>query len=799
MQFGHFDDEKKEYVIDKPDTPRPWSNYLGSTEYGAIITNHAGGYSFIRSAAQGRFTRLRFNSVPLDQPGRYFYIRDNKSEDYWSAAWQPVGKNLDEYKSICRHGTAYTIIESEYSGIKSESTYFVPLDRHFECWILKLDNNSKEKRELSIFTYIEFTSEWNVTQDIINLQYSQFVVKSDVIDNMINTSVLGNIPEGSEKFDNEAHGRHSFFAIVGAEPSGYDTSRDAFLGGSYGTYANPAVVKNGKCTNSLAHGDNACGVFQIDINLNPGESKEIMVLMGVGTAEKVGKAVKQEFSDINKAREELEKVKKYWHRWLGRFTVDTPDKELNSMINVWNAYNCLITFAWSRAASLIYQGARDGLGYRDTVQDILGVLPAIPGIAGERLELMITGQLSTGGAMPLVKPFDHHPGKHETPSDDSHYRSDDCLWLFNTVPAYIKETGNISFYEKILPYADKGEDTVLGHLRRALEFNLERTGQHGLPCGLDADWNDCLCLGQKGETVFVTFQVRYGLVVYIEICKMLDKEEEVKWAEDKLKTLDENIQKHTWDGEWFVRAFREDGSVIGTKKDPEGSIFLNPQAWSVISGAATDEQKEKAMKSVNEKLCTDYGIMVCAPPFEKTKYHVVRAVLFNHGQKENASIFCHTQGWAIMAEAMLGHGDLAYQYFRNYMPAAFNTKAEVRGIEPYVYNQNIHSKYSRKYGTARVPWLSGTASWSYFSSTQYIIGVQPDYNGLRIDPCIPCSWEGFTIRREFRGKILNIKVVNKNKVQKGVKKIIINGEEIQDNLIPADKMKDENEVTVVMG
>lgn len=432
MQFGHFDDEKKEYVIDKPDTPRPWSNYLGSAKYGAIITNHAGGYSFIHSAAQGRFTRLRFNSVPLDQPGRNFYIRDNESKDYWSAAWQPVGKDLNEYKSVCRHGTAYTIIESEYSGIKSESTYFVPLDRHFECWILKLENASQEKRTLSVFTYIEFANEWSAQQDLFNLQYSLFVVKSDVIDNIIDTAMLSNIPEGSEKFDNEAHGRHSFFTLVNAEPSGYDTRREIFLG-PYGTYADPDVVKAGKCTNSLSHGDNACGTFQVDIELAPGESKEFMVLMGVGTAE-VGKKVKEEFNSIDKAREELEKVKQYWHKWLGRFVVNTPDKEMNSMVNVWNAYNCLITFAWSRSASLIYGGARDGLGYRDTVQDFLGVMPAIPELVKERLELMITGQFSTGGAKQVIQPFAHKPGTYKTPPDDSHYRSDDCLWLFNAVP-----------------------------------------------------------------------------------------------------------------------------------------------------------------------------------------------------------------------------------------------------------------------------------------------------------------------------------------------------------------------------
>jgi len=422
--------------------------------------------------------------------------------------------------------------------------------------------------------------------------------------------------------------------------------------------------------------------------------------------------------------------------------------------------------AWSRAASLIYSGERDGLGYRDTVQDILGVLHTIPEEAGKRLELMITGQASTGGAMPVVKPFAHIPGKEKTP-DEKEYRSDDCMWLFNAIPAYVKETGNIDFYNKTLPFADNGEDTVLGHLKRAIEFNLERSGTHGLPCGLLADWNDCLELGHDGETVFVAMQLRYALKTYIEINELFSNVVEIEWAKSNLTTLDENIEKHCWDGDWYVRAFRFDGSVFGSKQNEEGSCWLNPQTWSVLSGHAVPEKAESALMAVRENLATDCGVMVCAPPYQKADHRIVKAPLFNPGMKENASIFSHTQGWAVIAETMLGNGNQAYKYYRSFMPAAYNTKAEIRQIEPYVNCQFTHSTFSPRFGASRLPWLTGAATWGYFSASQYILGIQPDYDGLRIDPCIPEHWKNFTVKRRFRGKHFNIEVVNTKAVQKG--------------------------------
>lgn len=797
MRFGYFDDKNKEYVIERPDTPKSWSNYLGSTEYGAIITNNAGGYSFYKSAAQGRFTRLRFNVIPMDQPGRYIYIHDKDDEDFWSASWQPVGKSLKKFKSECRHGTAYTKITSEYSSIKTETLYFVPLNKNYECWLLKVTNLHKKKRSLRLFTYVEYANNWNLSQDMINLQYSQYILKMDVVNNIIDHGTNVYMPSIPEKFEDDGQGRHTFLAVSGVKVKGFDTDREIFLG-PYRTYANPIVVEKGECKNSIAVGDNGCGVLQFDLELKKGESKEVVVLMGIGSAGIEGKKAVAEAGKLKNAHQEFKKLKEYWHSRIKGMSAETPDEEFNSMLNMWNPYNCMMTYTWSRAASLIYTGERDGLGYRDTVQDMLGVLHLIPDEAKERLELMITGQVSTGGAMPVVKPFAHKPGSEKTP-DEKNYRSDDCMWLFNTVPAYVKETGDISFYEKVLPYADKGEDAVLGHLRKAIQFNLDHSGNHGLPCGLSADWNDCLELGHDGETTFVAFQLRYALKTYIEISQLLNKSEEAAWAEEHLKKLDENLEKYAWDGEWYLRAYRADGLKFGSKENDEASIFLEPQPWAVMSGHLSEERSLQLMDVVKNRLSTDYGLMICDPPVVKTDPKVIKARLFNKGMKENGSIFCHTQSWPIIAETILGRGNQAYDYYRKFMPSAYNTKAEIRQIEPYVYNQFINSKYNPRYGAARLPWLSGSAAWAYYTATQFILGIQPDYTGLKIDPCIPSDWKNIKITRRFRNKNFKIKIKNDKGVQKGVKKIILNGEELESNLIPLEFMKDNNDVTVIMG
>ena len=431
------------------------------------------------------------------------------------------------------------------------------------------------------------------------------------------------------------------------------------------------------------------------------------------------------------------------------------------------------------------------MGYRDTVQDMIGALSLIPDEARQRLELMITGQCSNGGAISIVKPFEHHPGKEKTPDQ---YRSDDCLWLFNAVPTYVKETGDTSFYEKVLPYADNGEDTILGHLRRAIEFNLNHSGSHGLPNALQADWNDCLSRGVEMESVFVAFQLHYAFVVYAEVAEMLNKPDEVSWAKDNLKKLDENIQKYTWDGEWFVRALREDGRIVGSKSESEGSIFLETQSWAILSGIATSQQAKTAMDSVYKRLFSEYGVMLLAPPFRKNT-DIYGGVIFPAGTKENGSIFNHTQGWAVIAETMLGHNDRAYEYYRAYMPSAFNDKAEIRQVEPYVHCQWTHAKPSRRFGAGRIPWLSGTVSWSYYAATQYILGIRPDYKGLLIDPCLPSKWKQIHITRKFRGMDFNVKINNGSK-GKGVKKLSLNGKDVKGNLLLVENCKKHNEVVV---
>jgi cellobiose phosphorylase len=796
MQYGYFDDSAKEYVITRPDTPQSWSNYLGSTEYGAVITNNAGGYGFYKSGAKGRFLRLRFNAVPMDQPGRYFYLRDKDSGDYWSASWQPVGKSLETYESECRHGTAYSKFTSKYAGIVSEASYYVPLGQCFEYWRLKLTNKSDKKRRLSAFSYCEFTNQWDTVQDQVNLQYSLFIIKGALENGFLriaiqdNLSAQSNLPVGDEAMS-------AWMTLIGAPIAGFDTSRSAFLG-NYGSYSKPETLERGECSGSEVFGDNACGSLQADIELKPGESKEIMIMLGIGEARTKGKAARAEYGSFSRADDELANLKKTWHSWLGSLVVETPDKDIDHTVNVWGLYNCLITFAWSRAASLVYNGERDGLGFRDSVQDILGVAAAIPEEAQKRLELMLTGQVSNGGAIPVIKPFTHRPGQEKAPPPEE-YRSDDCLWFFNAVPDLVAETGDFGFYNKVLPYADQGEATVFDHLKQALLFNLERMGTHGLPCGLSADWNDCLRLGYRGESLFVAFQLRLGLSTYADIAERLGQKSEAAWAIDQRTKLDGSIQKSCWDGAWFIWAIAEDGTVYGTKTYEEGQVYLNTQVWAVISGAANPVQAQSAMATVKERLATPYGLMLSAPPFAKTSIEVMRAVVFNAGIKENAGIFNHTQGWGIMAEAILGHGDRAFEYCKAALPAAYNDKAEIRQCEPYVQGQTTYSIFSPRPGNTRTSWLSGAAAWSYYSLTQYILGIRPEYDGLRIDPCLPSDWKGFKAERRFRGKRVTIEVRNPKGLCKGIASLELNDEKLEGSLVPAGMLKAENTVVAVMG
>jgi len=798
-QYGTFDDDSCEYVITRPDTPQPWTNYSGDRTYGAIYSQHASGYSFTHSPAAGRLLRHSYTAPPASQPGRYFYLRDAEDGDFWSSSWLPVAKPLTEYQTICRMGTAYMAIESRYRDIATETTYFVPLGREFEYCILKVSNQGKTARELDCFTYAEFSSVWDIFHDEFNQQYANAISVCKMTDGMADGGNMPNLP--MKDHFGERHQSRWWYMMQGGdvEAHAHDFDRDAFLG-SRGCYAAPEAVTSGQCHGSEAYAGTACGSFQSKLILAPGESKTLVVILGAGKADIVGQRVREEFASVQRAEQELARLKAHWHQRLNHFKVTSPDPAFNSMINVWGAYNALMTFEWSRSCSFVYTGMdRDGFGYRDTLQDILGVLPSISGEACDRLSLMISGQESLGGAQPVVDPVFFKPGEMPRVAPEEQ-RADDCLWMFNSVPAYVAETGNADFYQKVISYADEGEGTVYEHLKRAIEFSLAHRGKHGLATGLKADWNDCIILGFHGESVFVSFQLRLALKVFADIAMQTGEPDDVTWAKNQLKQLDEILQKHTWDGQWFRRAISESGVVFGSASSAEGQIFLNPQSWSVISGAATPEQAETAMASVDERLATDYGLVLHDSPYRKTERELMHAVVYLPGVKENAGIFQHTQGWAVMADCMLGQGNRAYRHFRAYMPSAQNDQADVRETEPYVYAQWTHSPVSPHHGRSRVPWLSGTAAWSYFAATQYILGLRPELDGLRIDPCVPSDWTQFSMERTFRGMRLHIAVHNPDGVEQSVRCLRLDsGEEIEGSLLPARLMRDGLHIEVIMG
>ncbi len=797
MNYGYFDEKNKEYVITRPDTPAPWANYLGSPAYGAIISNNAGGYSFVKSGAKGRVLRYIFNQE--DKPGRYMYLRDEDSSDYWSASWQPVGKSLKTYQSECHHGTAYTNIISTYAGIRSEALYYVPLNKTYEVWRLKVTNTTNQVRKISAFSYAEFTNEANYENDQVNLQYSLFITRTYFKGN----KVLQVINENCAKECNGSGRIERFLGLVGSEVASFNGDKSHFLG-SYRSYGNPIAVENGECDNVLNYNNNGCGALHTRLELKPGETKTIAFILGQYDEEESQKIMDQ-YANITVIEEELQELKDYWHNKLSNLQVNTPSKEFNSMINTWNAYQCFMTFIWSRAASFAYCGLRNGYGYRDTVQDIQGVIHLDPQAAKEQIRFMLSAQVNNGGGLPLVK-YTHNPGYEDTPDDLSYaqatghpaYRADDALWLFPTIFKYISETGDKDFINEVIPYANKEEGTVYDHLKRAIQFSMDRLGDHKMPAGLHADWNDCLRLGKKGESSFVAFQLYYAMTVLKGFSIEQKDEEYVSYLEQIQKELGDTIQTNCWEGDRFIRGFKEDGQVIGSKKDPEANMWLNPQSWAVISGLADKEQAELALESVYRELNTAYGVRLMAPSFKEHAFDGALALLFNGSTKENGSIFLQTQGWIILAEALMGHGNRAFQYYMESAPAGQNDVAELRVMEPYVYGQFVESIDSPYEGRSQVHWLTGTASTVMVGCVEGILGLRPDPDGLRIAPSIPSDWKELTIDKVFRGKKLHIIVKNPDSQESGYKQCYLNGVNLGCNYINACDLQEINEVLVVM-
>ena len=804
MQYGYFDDKEREYVITCPDTPAPWVNYLGSPEYGAIISNNAGGYSFAKSGANGRILRYVFNQ--FDEPGRYIYIRDNLSKDYWSASWQPVGKNLTRYKSECRHGMAYTKMRALYAGISSEVLYYVPLDATHEVWAVAVRNDSDVVRELTVTGYAEFTNNPNYEQDQVNLQYSQFITRTEFENDHILQLIHGNldaVAANGKEVDNKDVG-YRLFGLAGQRVSGYCGNKENFLGRYHG-YGDPQGVTTGKLDGSMNYNENACGALSAVLVLNPGETAHLAFIVGAKNREE-SRALMARYADpAAVCPEELAALKAHWHTRLENFQIHTPSAEMNSMINTWNAYNCFMTFTWSRAASLIYCGLRNGYGYRDTVQDIQGVIHLAPEQAAEKIRFMLSAQVDNGGGLPLVK-FTHNPGHEDTPDDPSYvqetghpaYRADDALWLFPTVYKYLAETGNLAFLDEVIPYANKGAATVYEHLQRAIDFSLEHLGPHGMPAGLYADWNDCLRLGAEGESSFVAFQ----LVLALRIQKQLAEEKGDAAAAEKLaKQLADFsalVEKLCWNEDRYIRGFTEKGEVIGQRTDPEANLWLNPQSWAVISGLADSEKAETILHTVQEGLNTEYGVMLMQPPYHAHAFDGALAVIYNAGVKENAGIFSQSQGWIILAEALCGHGNRAFSYYKANSPAEQNGCAEIRKLEPYCYGQFTEGKDSPHFGRSHVHWLTGTASTMMVGAVEGILGVRPDLHGLRLSPSIPAAWDGFTMEKSFRGKKLHITVQNPVHKESGFTSLMLNGAAMPDNYIPADKLAAENEIVLTM-
>ena len=795
MRYGYFDEKAREYVITNPDTPAPWANYLGSPEYGAIITVNAGGYSFVRSGAAGRILRYTFNQ--FDEPGRYIYIRDDESGDFWSASWKPVKKPLEDYVTECRHGTSYTEFISEYSGIKARALFYVPMGATHEVWRIKLENLSGRPRKLSIFGYAEFTTESMYTQDLVNMQYTQFITRTEFKGDFI----LERINEYCDRREDGSNGLERFFGAAGLPVESYTGRREQFLGRK--RFDAPAAVAEGRCDNSLNYNGNPCGALQMKAELAEGESVTAAFLLGQKTEDEA-RSILDGYRDTEKKTDaEHQALKEYWHGELGHLKVCTPDKNFDAMVNTWNAFQCFTTFVWSRAASLIYCGERNGYGYRDTVQDIQGIIHLDPEMARKQLTFMLSAQVHHGAGLPLVK-YSHNPGYEDTPEQESyvkatghpHYRADDALWLFPTVYKYIAETGNTAYLDEEVPFADHDTGTVREHLKRAINFSMTHLGTHGMPAGLHADWNDCLRLGATGESTFVAFQLYYALNIMKEFCG--DEPEYVSYLSETADKLLKIINENCLEEDRYIRGFTEAGQIIGSAKDREAAMWLNPQSWAVISGAAEPETADRILQTAYDKLNTPYGLELMSPGYRYEAFDGAAMILFNPGTKENAGIFCQPQGWAILAEALRGHGNRAYQYFTESSPATFNDDADLRVIEPYVHGQFIEGHESPFAGRSHVHWLTGTASTVMVGCVEGILGLRPAPEGILISPAIPENWDGITIEKDFRGKKLLITVNNMDHRQGNPRKIILNGEEREPGLIPAEDLKEENRIFVIM-
>lgn len=797
MKYGHFDNEKKEYVIDNVALPTSWTNYLGVKDTCVVINHTAGGYMFYKSPEYHRVTRFRGNSVPMDRPGHYVYVRDNDNGDYFSISWQPVGKPLDKAQYKCRHGLSYSVYECLYDKIQASQKMSVPIDDDVELWDVVIKNTDDKPRNLSIFSYCEFSFH-HIMIDNQNFQMSLYCAGSSYEEGIIEHDLF------YEEFG------YQYFAS-NFEPDGFDCLRDKFLG-LYHTEDNPVAVISGNCSGSFEKGNNHCGSLQKNIILEPGEEIRLIFMLGEGNREK-GKEIKEKYSNLENVDNAYKQLEEYWEDKMSRLQIQTPNEGMNTMINIWNLYQSEVNIMFSRFASFIELGGRTGLGYRDTAQDSMTIPHSNPEKCKERIIQLLNGLVSKGYGLHLFspewfeekkdekKPFKSPtviPGINKT--DIIHgiedACSDDALWLVPSIVEYIKETGDLSFADMGINYADEGRDTVYEHMKRILDFSAQEVGKTGICKGLRADWNDCLNLG-GGESAMVSFLHFWAINSFLELAQYLERNEDVEKYSQMAKKVKKVCDEELWDGEWYIRGITKNLKKIGTKDDIEGKVHLESNAWAVLSGASDYEKGIKAMDSVHEYLATPYGIMLNAPSYTVPDDDIGFVTRVYPGVKENGAIFSHPNPWAWAAECVLGRGDRAMEYYDSLCPYNQNDMIEIRESEPYSYCQFIMGKDHTAYGRARHPFMTGSGGWSYFSATRFMLGIKPDFDKLDVNPCIPGEWKEFSVTRKWRGATYNIKVLNPNGVMKGVKEIRVNGENVDEiGVLPENSI---NEIEVILG
>ncbi len=812
MKYGYFDDTNREYVITTPETPSPWINYSGNQEFFSLISNTAGGYCFYKDARLRRITRYRYNNVPVDNGGRYFYIRDENG-DFWSPGWAPVKRKLDKYE--CRHGLGYTRIYGERGGIGADVLIFVPQDFNGEVHKVTISNKGNQTKEIKLFSFIEWCL-WNAYDDMTNFQRNFNTGEVEYESNTI-----------YHRTEYRERRNHYAFYSANTDADGFDTDRYIFVG-QYNGFDAPQAVIDGRSGNSMADGWSPIASHSFTIKLQPGSQKDIVFVLGYVENDRdskweapnvINKAKAKDmirkFATVQQVEEAFAELKKYWDGLLSRYTVRSGDEKLDRMVNIWNQYQCMVTFNMSRSASYFESGIGRGMGFRDSNQDILGFVHQIPQRARERILDLAATQLEDGGAYHQYQPLTKK-GNNEIGGNFN----DDPLWLILATAAYIKETGDFNILEEMVPYDNDASKAanLFDHLRRSFYHVVDNLGPHGLPLIGRADWNDCLNLncfstepdesyqtttskdGRVAESVLIAGMFVYIGSEFVKICENIGAYDEAKAAKEHIKKMKETVMKYGYDGEWFLRAYDDFGNKVGSKENEEGRIFIETQGFCVMAGIGIESgEAVKALDSAWKYLDTKHGMVLVNPAY--SRYHVELGEISSYppGYKENAGIFCHNNPWIMCAETVLGRGDKAFECYSKIAPAYREDISDLHRMEPYVYSQMIAGKDAKRHGEAKNSWLTGTAAWNFVAISQFILGIKPDYHGLVVDPCIPAAWNGFSVTRYFRGAMYDITVTNPQHVSKGIKLLTIDGNEFIGNVLPIFGDGKVHKVEVVMG